>query len=189
MIKKIILTAICIFINIAGHKIHDVFNLPFWLDTVGTALAACSLGTGYGAVTGLFTNLIFGISDSISAIFALVNIGVGVVIGICSKRGMCTELFGVLCTGIITSVFTILCAVPINCIVRDGYINNRWGDALYDLLGTYNIDNIVVKAMCAQAIVDIPDKVISVFLAYVIIKVLSSRNILPIESETGKMKS
>lgn len=179
-IKKLILTAACVVMNMGGDALTDIFELPFWLDTIGTALAACAFGPVYGGAAGLITNLIFGISDSLSAVYAIINAGIGVIIGLCAKKGMCDELFGVLFTGVITGFFTVICAVPINCFFKSGYIGNKWGDALFDLLSMYRVDSVIFKSACAQALLDIPDKVISIFIAFLLIKLLTKMKIIPL---------
>lgn len=179
IVKKLILTAACVIMNMGGDALTDIFELPFWLDTIGTALAACAFGPVYGGAAGLITNLILGISDSLSAVYAAINAGIGIVIGICARKGICGDLFGALFTGVIAGFFTVICAVPINCIFYGGYIGNKWGDALFELLSSCQIDSIIFKSACAQAILDIPDKVISIFIAFMLIKLLTKAKILP----------
>lgn len=181
--KKLILTAACVLLNIGGKFLTDIFELPFWLDTAGTALAACVFGPVYGGAAGLITNLILGINDSLSIVYAAINAGIGVVIGICAKKGICDDLFGVLFTGVISGFFCVICAVPINCIFYGGYTANKWGDALFGLLSRYQVSSIIFKSACAQAILDIPDKVISIFIAYLLIKLLIKAKILPSSKE------
>lgn len=181
-IKKLILTAACVIMNMGGDALSDMFELPFWLDTAGTALAACAFGPVFGGAAGLITNLILGISDSLSAVYAVINAGIGIVIGFCAKKGLCGELFGVLFTGVITGFFTVICAVPINCLFYGGYIGNKWGDALFDLLSMYRVNSVILKSACAQALLDIPDKVISIFIAFLLIKLLTKAKILPLKA-------
>lgn len=185
IVKKLILTAACVIMNIGGDAITDIFELPFWLDTIGTALSACAFGPVYGGAAGLITNLILGISDSLSAVYAAINAGIGIIIGLCARKGLCDELFGALFTGVITGFFTVLCAVPINCLFYGGYTCNKWGDALFELLSSYKVNNIIFKSACAQALLDIPDKVISIFIAYMLIKLLIKVKILPLSRSNG----
>lgn len=163
----IALTAVlCILLNIGGHVFTLVCPVPFWLDTVGTMISACLCGPIVGGAVGFLSNLIsrlcFGGS---SIIFALINIIIGLAVGFITEKGLCGTLFGSLCTGILMGIITVACAVPVNCILYDGRTNNVWGSALFDMLSQYRIGT-VVKAVLSQMFIDIPDKVLSMALAY-----------------------
>ncbi|MCD7731669.1 MAG: hypothetical protein LUI05_09290 [Oscillospiraceae bacterium] len=172
--RKILFVAACVLLNMAGDKIADIFELPFWLDTMGTALSACCLGPVFGAAVGLMSNVIFGIGDGFSAVYSLVNVGIGFIIGIFAKKDMLNDVFSVLFASVITGLFTVICSVPINIIIADGYTNNKWGDALFELLSIYHI-NTWLKSACAQAFLDIPDKVICLLSAYGILSLMKKR--------------
>lgn len=167
--------AMCILLNICGHIITLLFPLPFWLDTIGTMISAFLCGPAVGGAVGFMSNLIsrlcFGGS---SILFSLINVIIGIAVGAIAKKGLCGSLFGVLCTGILMGVMTVACAVPVNCMLYDGRTNNVWGDALFDMLSQYRIGT-VVKAVVSQMFIDIPDKVLSMVLAYLTVKLVRRR--------------
>ncbi len=167
--------AMCILLNICGHIFTLIFPVPFWLDTIGTMISAFLCGPAVGGAVGFMSNLIsrlcFGGS---SILFSLINVIIGIAVGAIAKKGLCGSLFGVLCTGILMGVMTVACAVPVNCMLYDGRTNNVWGDALFDMLSQYRIGT-VVKAVVSQMFIDIPDKVLSMALAYLTVKIVRRR--------------
>lgn len=166
---------LCVLLNIGGHIFTKVCPVPFWLDTVGTMISACLCGPIVGGAVGFMSNLIsrlcFGGS---SIIFSLINILIGAAVGFLSKKGLCGTLFSALCTGILMGVITVACAVPVNCLLYDGRTNNVWGSALFDMLSQYRIGTIP-KAVISQMFIDIPDKVLSMALAYLTVKLVLKR--------------
>lgn len=178
---------LCILLNIGGHVFTLVCPVPFWLDTVGTMISACLCGPIVGGTVGFLSNLISRICfGSSSIIFSLINIIIGLSVGFITKKGLCGTLFGSLCTGILMGIITVACAVPVNCILYDGRTNNVWGSALFDMLSQYRIGT-VAKAVISQMFIDIPDKVLSMALAYLTVRLvrkkLSSKNVNGVQNE------
>lgn len=181
--QKALLMILCILLNICGSKATGFLQLPFWLDTIGTGITACLFGPWFGAFTGLATNLLLSFGDALSGYYCLVNVGIGIIIGMFAKKGMCSSVFSILCVSVITGFFTVICAVPINCIMFEGRTSNLWGDALFDMLGRINMP-IPVKSALSQAFLDIPDKVISMLCVYGILKLFEKKGLYG--KENGK---
>lgn len=169
---QIVFIIICIAVNICGNKFTKLLELPFWLDTIGTGLTACVYGPLWGAVTGLMSNSFLGITDSVSALYGLINIGIGVIVGIMCKKGMMRDLFSTLCISIVAGTFSTLFSTILNCIFTNGYTTNKWGDALFIMLEDYNL-NVKLRSGLAQAFLDLPDKVISLVCVFYLLKLLS----------------
>ena len=182
LLRKALLMILCILLNICGNKVAKLLQLPFWLDTIGTGITACLYGPFIGALTGLATNLLLGISDILSVYYCFINVGIGVIIGMFAKKGMCSNVFSILCVSVVTGMFTVICAVPVNCLMFEGRTSNLWGDALFDMLGRVNLP-IPLKSTLAQLFLDIPDKVISMLCVYGTLKLIEKK------SPFGKEKS
>ena len=95
---------------------------------------------------------------------------------------MCSNVFSILCVSVVTGTFTVICAVPVNCLVFEGRTSNLCGDALFDMLGRVNLP-IPLKSTLAQLFLDIPDKVISMLCVYGTLKLIEKK------SPFGKEKS
>ena len=182
LLRKALLMILCILLNICGNKVAKLLQLPFWLDTIGTGITACLYGPFIGALTGLATNLLLGISDILSVYYCFINVGIGVIIGMFAKKGMCSNVFSILCVSVVTGIFTVICAVPVNCLMFEGRTSNLWGDALFDMLGRVNLP-IPLKSTLAQLFLDIPDKVISMLCVFGALKLIEKK------SPFGKEKS
>ena len=83
-----IFSALAIAINIVLGTVVGLLNIPLlYLDTIGTIFTAALFGPWYGALVGGLTNLIQGIMTNPKDIpFALVNIAVGIVVGLIAKK-------------------------------------------------------------------------------------------------------
>ncbi|MBQ8826936.1 MAG: hypothetical protein IJ007_07580 [Oscillospiraceae bacterium] len=180
---KLAFTAVCIALNIAGRSIALNFGLPFWLDTAGTCLSACILGPVYGAVTGLISNLAIGVFDLLSVLYFAINIGIGIIVGIASRRKMCDDIFNTLCLSIITGCFAFICSTPLNCIFNNGLTGNKWGDALFHMLENYRI-SVPLRSACGQAFIDIPDKVVTLVIVFIILKFMKDQGLVTLKEES-----
>lgn len=161
--SNIALIVVGIVINIAGNWFARTCHLPFWLDAVGTVLAAGLLGPLAGGLTGGISGGICAMITSMPVLFALVNIVIGIIVGILYPKDT-TDLFQILCTAAIVAIVTIAVSTPINLLCHQGYPGNQWGDALFDML-QQNGNSVLASSLLGQALVDFPDKVISFFLA------------------------
>lgn len=180
---KLAFAAVCIALNIAGRGIALNFELPFWLDTIGTCLSACILGPVYGGITGLVSNLAVGVFDLLSVLYFTVNIGIGIIVGFASRRKMCTDIFNTLCLSIITGCFAVICSTPLNCIFNEGLTGNKWGDALFYMLENYSI-SIPLRSVCGQAFIDIPDKVVTLVIVFFILKFMKNQGLVSITEKS-----
>lgn len=101
-------------INLVLGITVSMLKIPLlFLDTIGTIFVAALLGPFMGAVTGGLTNVIQGLLTNPADIpFALVNIVVGIVTGLISKKfGFNIKV--ALITGLILSVVAPLIGTPI----------------------------------------------------------------------------
>jgi hypothetical protein len=61
----------CILINCIGKWLAGALQLPLWMDSFGTVLAAYVLGPICGAFIGAAVNIIYGFHSSLSVVYAL----------------------------------------------------------------------------------------------------------------------
>lgn len=87
LVQIIILIVIGIVINrlLADLAIH--FELPLYLDSVGTIVVAVIGGFSPGAIVGFLTNFIGGFVDSSTFYYGTINVMIAVCAGIAAKRG------------------------------------------------------------------------------------------------------
>lgn len=53
--------ALCILFNLAGKCAAEWFNLPLWLDSLGTVAAAYVCGPVCGVIVGVTLNIVYSI--------------------------------------------------------------------------------------------------------------------------------
>lgn len=86
--RKMVITALFATLNIIGSYIALALQLPIYLDTVGTMLAAIVFGPLYGALCGLIANVASGILFDASSLFFLPSaILIGFLAGIVNQKG------------------------------------------------------------------------------------------------------
>ncbi len=112
----------CVGLNYFGNTLNSKFQLPFFLDMIGTATAAIALGPWYGALVGLTTNSLAAIgADPISLPFALVNVAGALVWGYGVRAWrMKRPWWRFMLLNLIVALVCTMVAVPINVLVFGG---------------------------------------------------------------------
>lgn len=98
---SLVLIPACIGINYLGKLFASVLKLPLWLDSIGTCIGGALGGPIIGAICGAANNLIYGFTtgDSITLVYALTSLGIGLAVGIMARLGnmgedqRCTDHF------------------------------------------------------------------------------------------------
>lgn len=168
-LTNIILLFFSVVVNFAGGWLSKTFSLPFWLDSIGTIFAGSLLGPIAGGIVGALSSCIIAAADPVVLVYAVVNVSIGVIVGSFYLENV-TELFQILCTATIISLVSILISTPLNLAFYDGYMGNVWGDALFEML-VQSGNGRVLGSILGEALVDIPDKVLSMFLVAGMIRV------------------
>lgn len=168
--SSLVLIPAAVGINYLGKLFAGVLKLPLWLDAIGTMLAAMLAGPIVGALCGMINNVIYGLTmDPISFIYALTSMGIGLAVGIMSYKGWLSHIGGVIACGCIAALVSAVISTPINIAFWGGQTGNVWGDIIY----AYFIANgspVWIASFIDEIIVDIPDKIATVWIAYTIFK-------------------
>ncbi|MBO5303995.1 MAG: HD domain-containing protein [Lachnospiraceae bacterium] len=171
----------CILLNYIGKNAALYLELPLWLDSIGTALTAYVLGPVCGAVTGAVVNLIYGFTSPISAVYALTNIAVGIIVGVCARKGFMENLFKVLSTAFLVTMASVFISTPLNIFFFDGAIRNKWGDGIIELLQVLGCNRWISYFM-GQFYIDFLDKVVTMLVLFWVIKRYRTRKNYGIKS-------
>lgn len=163
-----IFVILCILINYFGKNAAVIWKLPIWLDSVGTIFAAYVLGPVCGAIVGCTVNIIYGLKDPVSYIYAFTSIASGVAVGICARKRMFDSLFRVAETGTILTLISVAMSTPFNCILYQGQTGNYWGDGILELLKEWGVP-WVVASVVAEVFLDFLDKIFSLLILYLIL--------------------
>lgn len=166
---NIIVLIFSVLVNLAGGWLNNSCSLPFWLDSIGTIYAGSLLGPIAGGLVGILSSCVNAVADPTALAYAVTSMSVGIVVGMFHLENV-TELFQIFCTAAIVAVVSILISTPINLMLHDGYMGNIWGDALFEMLVQSGNGRVLSSAL-GEALVDIPDKVISLLLSTGLIRI------------------
>lgn len=170
--RDLVLLAVgCIAVNLLGRVVVDVLHLPFYLDMVGTAVAAIVLGPWRGAGVGAATNLLAVVSSGpVSLAFAVVNVAGALVWGYGVRAGWGRTLprFFVLTLGAALACSVV--AVPILVLGFGGSVGQGQDTITRTLvdLGT----GLVPAVAASNLITSTMDKLVSGFAALVMVAAL-----------------
>lgn len=164
---SLVLIPACIGINYLGKLFASVLKLPLWLDSIGTII---------GAICGAANNLIYGFTtgDSITLVYALTSLGIGLVVGIMARLGKMEKVNGALLTSLAGGLAAVLISTPLNVIFWGGTTGNVWGDAVFAATQAANLP-VVLGSFLDEVVVDVPDKIITVLIVFAILKGLPKK--------------
>jgi len=163
---SLVLIPAAVGINYIGKLFAGVLKLPLWLDAIGTALASMMAGPIVGAIAGAINNIIYGLTmDPISLIYALTSIAIGITVGIITYKGLLKSAVQAFIAGLIVALVAAIVSTPINIAFWGGQTGNIWGDALYTYMVANNFP-VWIASFLDELIVDIPDKVATIVIAY-----------------------
>ncbi len=160
----------CIMLNMAGKYLASFYQVPLWLDSMGTVAVACTLGPVCGAIVGATVNVAYGLMDHISFVYAIVNVFIGVIAGIMAKKGYLKTFFRSMSLASVLAIFSVVVSVPLNFIFNSGYTGNAWGDGVINLL----IENRfppMIASVVGEFYIDFIDKMLVVVLFWFIRKI------------------
>lgn len=172
---SLVLIPAAVGINYIGKLFAAALKLPLWLDSIGTILASMLAGPIVGAVCGAINNIIYGLTmDPISFIYGLTSIAIGLVVGIMAYRGWIKSIGKAVVVGLVAACVSAIVSTPINIGFWGGTTGNIWGDAVYTSL-IANHFPMWIASFVDEIIVDVPDKIATVLVAFAIFKGLPKK--------------
>lgn len=162
-------------INYIGKAFAETLKLPLWLDSIGTVLASMLAGPIAGAIGGAINNIIYGLTLSpISFIYAATSIAIGIVVGMLSYSGWVKNMGRAVLLGIIAALVAAVVSTPINIGFWGGTTGNIWGDGVFTYLTAHGTP-MFLASFIDELIVDLPDKLVVVIVAFLIFKGLPKK--------------
>ena len=115
---SLVLIPACIGINYLGKLFASVLKLPLWLDSIGTCIGGALGGPIIGAICGAANNLIYGFTtgDSITLVYALTSLGIGLAVGIMARLGNMEKISGALITSVIAGLLAVCVSTALKVI-------------------------------------------------------------------------
>ena len=166
---SLVLIPAAIGINYVAKLFASMLKLPLWLGTLGTCISACLAGPVVGGIAGFLTNIVYGLTiDPISTVYSITAAAIGVSVGIAARLKYMSKWHHILITSLIVAAIAIIISTPLNMIYWGGTTGNVWGDAVFAAMGSKGF----FASFVDELVVDIPDKIVVLFLAAGIYKVL-----------------
>lgn len=166
-----IIFATGILLNLTGHLLNIALSSPLFLDSIGTVLAAATLGPWVGAIVGFLSNLIMGLlTNPILIPFALVNVIIGIVVGFFARKRGFKDFLTPLYACLTLAILCPLVASPI-AVYLFGGVTGGGLDKIYVSLLQSGRD-VMSSAFLARVPITLADKMISVYLIMALIHVL-----------------
>lgn len=172
---SLVLIPAAVGINYIGKLFAGVLKLPLWLDSIGTVLSGMLAGPIVGAICGAINNIIYGLTmDPISFVYALTSIALGLVVGIMAYKGWIKNIGTAIIIGLVAALVAAIVSTPINIAFWGGQTGNVWGDAVYGTLIANHLP-VAVASFADEILVDIPDKIVTVIIGFLIYKGLPKK--------------
>ena len=167
---------LCILLNLAGKCASQWFNLPLWLDSLGTVAATYVCGPVCGVIVGVTLNIVYSIIYSWTYVcYAIVSALIAVVAGICISKDYMKTLLGALTASFYIALVSCAISVIFNYAFFNGYTSNVWGDGVIDSLLRIGF-NSFLSHVAGQFYIDFLDKVITMLVLYIFARFDKDRN-------------
>lgn len=166
----LVLIPAAIGINYLGKLFAGLLKLPLWLDSIGTVLSSMLAGPIIGAIAGIINNIIYGFTaDPISFVYAITSGVVGLVVGIMAYKGWIASIGKALVLGLVVGLIAATVSTPLNIMFWGGQTGNIWGDALFATMIAQDMP-LWLASFADSIVVDVPDKIITVLISFLIFK-------------------
>lgn len=171
----ILLIPVAIAINIVGGQMTSMLKIPVDLDMIGVLLVGALAGPIPAALTGVLTNLINGIMDPSWLPYAFCSFFIGISAGLLSKYNMMNKIWKLAVSGIIIALVATVTATPITVFFFGGATGGGASMIAAGLMATGK--QILEAVLSVYIATETIGKMISIFVAYVIIKVIPDRTL------------
>lgn len=171
----ILLIPVAIAINIVGGQMTSMLKIPVDLDMIGVILVGALAGPIPAAVTGVLTNLINGVMDPSWLPYAFCSFFIGITSGLLSKYNMMNKIWKLIVSGIVIALVATVTVTPITVFFFGGATGGGASMIAAGLMATGK--QILEAVLSVYIVTETIGKTISVFVAYIIIKVIPDRTL------------
>lgn len=171
----LVLIPVAIAINIAVGQLIYTLKVPLYLDSIGTIFVGVVAGPWAGALTGLLSNLIWGLSglNVTYAPYAAVAAVIGLLAGLFGEAGWLKTVWKVILAGVITGVVASVISAPITAYVFGG-VTGSGTDVIQAMFR--NAGLAILPAAFAQGVSSDPlDKAVTYLVVWLIVRALPER--------------
>jgi len=169
-----VLIPVAIAINVAIGQFVVVLKLPVYLDSIGTVLVGVICGPWAGLLTGMLSNIIWGLAVDPNALpwFPVAGV-IGLIAGICANFGLFKAWWKVFISGFFIALGAVIAGTPIAVYLYGGITASGSSFITAYLMQTGK--GVVEAVLSTNFLVEPVDKVSTALLAFAIIQGLSQR--------------
>jgi energy-coupling factor transport system substrate-specific component len=171
----LVLIPVAIAINIAVGQLIYTLKVPLYLDSIGTIFVGVVAGPWAGALTGLLSNLIWGLSglNVTYAPYAAVAAVIGLLAGLFGEAGWLKTVWKVILAGVITGLVASVISAPITAYVFGG-VTGSGTDVIQAFFR--NAGFAILPSAFAQGVSSDPlDKTVTYLVVWLIVRALPER--------------
>lgn len=172
----ILLIPVAIAINIVGGQLTSLLKIPVDLDMIGVLLVGALCGPIPAAITGVLTNLINGIFDPTWIPYAFCAFFIGIAAGLLSKYNMMDKIWKLVVSGIVIALVGTITATPITVFCFGGVTGGGASMIAAGLMATGK--EILEAVFSVYIFTELIGKMISIFVAFLIIKAMPQRTLV-----------
>ena len=172
----ILLIPVAIAINIIGGQLTYLLKIPVNLDMIGVILVGALAGPIPAAIAGVLTNFINGIFNPIWIPYAICAFFIGGTAGLLGKYNMMTKWYKLIISGIVLALVGTITATPVTLFFFGGASGGGSSLLAAGLMATGK--EILEAVLSVYIVTETIDKLISVFVAYLIIKAIPARSLV-----------
>lgn len=166
------LVPLAIGLDYAGHALVKGTGLPLFFDSTGTILVGLLAGPWIGGLAGVFTNLISASTvDPIAAPYSVVSLLLGFAAGIAGHLNWPRRRAGWLAIAMVCFLIASIGSTPFDLALYQGQSGVVLGDAVDRALVAAHFPAIVA-AYVGEAVVDLPDKLLTLLVVFLIYRAL-----------------
>lgn len=165
----------CISLNVLGRIIAEKWQLPLWLDSIGTMLNAYIAGPVIGSIVGVTGNLINAMATGEYPYYALNSIIMAILLGMAARRKMLETWFGAMAISVGISLISTIISVPLNLLFYEGMTGNLWGDGVINRMLEMGSPRILA-VIAGQFYLEFVDKVLSMLILFLAVKFIRKLN-------------
>ena len=158
-------------INLLCNGLVNRFGLPLYLDSIGTMFIAALDGPFPGMMVGFITNMIGGISDTSTFYYGTINVLIALIAGVASERGYFDSIKKTLSLIPFYMLLSIPCSI-LTFILYEFQIGDVVSKPavvwLHEKLGL----PVIASQMIGDFTVEIPDKLICLIVAFLLIRLV-----------------
>ncbi|MCS6992272.1 MAG: hypothetical protein NZP74_00420 [Anaerolineales bacterium] len=169
-----VLIPVAIAINVAIGQIVVLLRLPLYLDSIGTVLVGAVCGPMAGLLTGMLSNIIWGLAIDPNALpwFPVAGV-IGLVAGLCANAGLFKSWWKVVVTGFLIALGAVVSGTPISVYLYGGITAS--GSAFITAFLLQTGQDIVSAVLSTNFLIEPIDKISTALLAFAILQGLSQR--------------